>query len=455
MKNVIKNRIVFVGVGIGILISSTVMGQVTAEDFRLTADDGMAFDWFGDAVAISENMIAIGAYGDDDNGGLSGAVYLFDLTTGAQEFKLTPDNARSGDSFGRSIAIADGIVAVGALGDRDNGFNSGAAYLFSLDTGEQVHKLLPSDGEEGDRFGSSIAVHGGIVAVGARLDSDLGTSSGAVYLFDTASGQELFKLVASDGNAADTFGLSVALGDGLLVVSAPGDDDVANNSGAIYVFDTTTGQQLHKIKANDASLNDYLGDSVDIDQGVILVGSALDDDSGPSSGSAYLFDAASGTQLRKLLAENGEQSDGFGRSVSVSDGVAIVGAPKNRNFFADTGRAYVFDIASGSQITELVPESLSDGAEFGHSVSLYQGHAIVGAIFDSVVAQQSGSAFCFSVFSACVADLNDDGELNFFDVSTFLIAYNAMDPVADFTGDGLFNFFDVSAFLTEYAAGCP
>ncbi|MEZ6164169.1 MAG: GC-type dockerin domain-anchored protein [Phycisphaerales bacterium] len=55
----------------------------------------------------------------------------------------------------------------------------------------------------------------------------------------------------------------------------------------------------------------------------------------------------------------------------------------------------------------------------------------------------------------CPADLNDDGQLNFFDVSAFLVAYNAMDPLADFTGDGLFNFFDVSAFLTEYIAGCP
>ncbi|MHA7814596.1 MAG: GC-type dockerin domain-anchored protein [Phycisphaerales bacterium] len=56
---------------------------------------------------------------------------------------------------------------------------------------------------------------------------------------------------------------------------------------------------------------------------------------------------------------------------------------------------------------------------------------------------------------ACPADLNDDGELNFFDVSAFLTAYNMMDPVADFNGDSMFNFFDVSAFLTAYNAGCP
>ncbi|MCA9276515.1 MAG: hypothetical protein KDA29_10860 [Phycisphaerales bacterium] len=55
----------------------------------------------------------------------------------------------------------------------------------------------------------------------------------------------------------------------------------------------------------------------------------------------------------------------------------------------------------------------------------------------------------------CPADLNGDGMLNFFDVSAFLGAYNAMDPAADFTGDGLFNFFDVSAFLIAFNSGCP
>ncbi|MFG0246706.1 MAG: GC-type dockerin domain-anchored protein [Phycisphaerales bacterium JB052] len=56
---------------------------------------------------------------------------------------------------------------------------------------------------------------------------------------------------------------------------------------------------------------------------------------------------------------------------------------------------------------------------------------------------------------ACPGDLNDDGVLNFFDVSAFLVAYQAQGPVADWNGDGDWDFFDVSGFLQDYLVGCP
>ena len=72
------------------------------------------------------------------------------------------------------------------------------------------------------------------------------------------------------------------------------------------------------------------------------------------------------------------------------------------------------------------------------------------AVVDNIVVQLTST-----VGEECVADLNGDGALNFFDVSAFLTAFGNMDPVADFNGDGSFNFFDVSAFLTAFSAGCP
>ncbi len=66
----------------------------------------------------------------------------------------------------------------------------------------------------------------------------------------------------------------------------------------------------------------------------------------------------------------------------------------------------------------------------------------------SATVQVPGSA-------GCPADLTGDGTLDFFDVSAFLNAFNAQDPIADFDGSGSFDFFDVSAFLNAFNAGCP
>lgn len=63
--------------------------------------------------------------------------------------------------------------------------------------------------------------------------------------------------------------------------------------------------------------------------------------------------------------------------------------------------------------------------------------------------------FLAGLAESCPADLTGDGDLNFFDVSAFLSAYQGQNPTADFNGDGMFNFFDVSAFLAAYNAGCP
>jgi len=61
----------------------------------------------------------------------------------------------------------------------------------------------------------------------------------------------------------------------------------------------------------------------------------------------------------------------------------------------------------------------------------------------------------YNSFHSCRADMNGDGQLNFFDVSAFLTAFAAMDPAADFNSSDNFNFFDVSEFLSMFAAGCP
>ena len=152
-------------------------------------------DQFGIAVGITGtpgNQIAIaGANFDEDPiaGSGAGSAYLFDVFDGSQLFKLLPDDAQMNDRFGNAVAISGDIVLVGAHGDDDNGSNSGSAYLFDISTPTsptQLRKLLPIDGAADDGLGLSVAIDGPpgqeVAIVGSRKDDDNGSLSGSAYL---------------------------------------------------------------------------------------------------------------------------------------------------------------------------------------------------------------------------------------------------------------------------------
>src|SRR5690606_4572573 len=111
-----------------------------------------------------------------------------------------------------------------------------------------------------------VAVSGARVAVGAYgVDSGVfgepGFASriGAAYIFDSTTGEELFKVMAADGAAQDWFGRAVDLAGDRLVVGALYADAVGEDSGAAYVFDAQTGEQLYKLVASDGAANDQFG----------------------------------------------------------------------------------------------------------------------------------------------------------------------------------------------------
>ncbi len=273
--------------------------------FKFLADDGSEGDRFGISVAISGATAIVGAPVDDDNGAGSGSAYLFrDDGSGnwIQVDKLTASDGAVGDLFGLSVAISGDLAIVGAYGDDDNGTDSGSAYLFDLSDPKspvQIAKLLPNDGAAGDSFGFSVAISGPTAIVGADRDGDNGSASGSAYLFDLSdpkSPVQIAKLLPNDGAQNDVFGESVAISGATAIVGARRDDDNGTDSGSAYLFDTTTGQQLFKLVPNDNACDDWFGRSVAISGApgkvTAIVGARLDDDNGTDSGSAYLFDAA-------------------------------------------------------------------------------------------------------------------------------------------------------------------
>ena len=181
-------------------------------------------------------LLSVGAWDDDDNGNASGSAYLFDTTTGQQIAKLLPDDGAAGGRFGFSVSISGEIAIVGAF---LAGGTSGSAYLFDVATGAQIAQPLPHDGDAGDRFGVSVAISGATAIVGAYRDDDNRNISGSAYLFDAKTGEQVAKLLPDDGAEGDNFGISVAIRGTTAIVGARYDEDNGDDSGSAYLFDAS------------------------------------------------------------------------------------------------------------------------------------------------------------------------------------------------------------------------
>jgi hypothetical protein len=315
---------------------------------KLTASDANHGDDFGYSVDIDGDVAIAGAKGDDEGGLNVGAAYLFDITTGSQLAKLMPSDPTltQNEYFGYAVAIDGNLAIVGAYGNDTVGSDSGSAYVFNVTTGTQTVKLTASDAAAGDEFGKSVSINENIAIVGAPGKDGTGLNFGAVYLFNAATGSQLVKLTALDAAENDYFGCSVAIEDNVAIVGAYGKD----NTGAAYLFDITTGIQLMKLTAQDAAESDYFGYSIDIKNDVAIIGAMGDDDGGSNSGSAYLFDITTGNQLTKLTASDASENSRFGMSVSI-DNTIIIGAYGDNSY---TGAAYLFERGSKIDLDELL-----------------------------------------------------------------------------------------------------
>ncbi len=302
---------------------------------KLIANDGAAGDLFGCSIDLRGDTALIGAHGIENSNGSPGAAYIFTRDANgqwSQTQKLTAGDGTAGDGFGFSAALSDNTLAVGARGADDQGSISGAAYIFTRDANgqwNQTQKLTASHGVAGDEFGYSVATSEDTVLVGARFasgavtkgaESPAGTatdtvlSAGAVYVFALGAGptggtvwNEGQKLVASDGAASDEFGFSVALSGATALVGAPVNNTGGGASGAVYFFSSLTqdtpgksqSTETQKLAARDGAHEDEFGSSVAFSGDTALVGTPFDDiivtdDKGNSTtftdtGSVYTF----------------------------------------------------------------------------------------------------------------------------------------------------------------------
>jgi hypothetical protein len=266
-------------------------------------------DRFGSAVALDGNHVLIGAIGDDTNGNFAGQAHLFDATTGALLHTFDDPTPTELGAFGVTLAIDGHRVLIGA--DEDHllpGLFSGQVYLFDT-SGSLLQTFDNPSPELGDRFGDAVSLDGSRVLIGASFDDTNGENVGQAYLFDATSGALLQTFddptpSTNPGfNVGDSFGSSLAMDGRFVLIGAPGDDSYGVNVGQAHLFDRTTGELLQTLDdPNPTSIavdpgccfvGDRFGFAVALDGGRALVGAMLDDTNGENVGQAHLFTAVS------------------------------------------------------------------------------------------------------------------------------------------------------------------
>ena len=351
----------------------------------------------------------IGAGWDDDNGYSSGSAYVYERDgqgNWSEAAKLIASDGAGYDNFGRSVAISGGYAVVGAPDDDDKGTNSGSAYIFDRDgDGDWIQSAKQTSPADDDFFGGSVSISGEYAVVGAGWDDDNGSSSGSAYVYErdgAGNWNEVQKLTASDGAAEDYFGFSVSISGDYAVIGAPHDDDTGPDSGSAYIFERDglgNWNEVQKLIASDGDAEDYFGGSVSISGNYVVIGSRSR--LNISSESAYVFERdelGNWSEVQKLTASDGASGDLFGVSVAISGGYAVVGAVYDDGNGSRSGSAYVFERDGAGNWFEAAKLIASDGAEwdiFGESVSISGDDAVIGAGYDDDNGSSSGSAYIF------------------------------------------------------------
>ncbi|NOG55239.1 MAG: hypothetical protein HND57_13100 [Planctomycetes bacterium] len=332
-------------------------GDQWVEETKLVASDGFDFDLFGRSVALWGEVAVIGAPGDDDMGFFAGSAYIFrrDGREWVEEAKLLPPEGHPFGSFGTSVAISGDTVLIGEMRDDANGDSAGAAYVyrFGADGWQMEAKLTASDGAAFDFLGISIALSGNVALIGASGHGD----AGAAYVFrrNGAEWVEEAKLTASDGAARDFFGNMVAASGDVLVVGAEGDDGNGNQDlvGSAYVFRRMGGQWVEeaKLTAWDGVAADAFGNSLAIRGDVIAAGVRKEFSGEP--GAVYVYHRRNGQWVEeaKVQASDGQGEERFGQSVALEENMMIVGAFLDHQDFS--GSAYIFDLNCGPALSIL------------------------------------------------------------------------------------------------------
>ena len=336
-------------------------------------------DGIGLAIAMDGDRLLVGMAWDDTNGVDAGQAHLFDAETGALLMTFEDPTPAAGDGFGSSVALEGGFVLIAAHGDDTSGTDVGQAHLFDIETGALLMTFEDPTPTNADRFGRPLALDGSLALVGAAGDDTNGNDVGQAYLFDVATGALLHTLDEPTPTHLSRFGTSVAIGGGRVLIGADLDDTDGDNVGQAHLFDAGTGELLLNLADPTPTRNGSFGISVALAGRHALVGARWDSTNANNAGQAYLFDAATGELLITFDEPSPTPDHEFGASVALDGDRALISALWNDTGAANVGRVYLFDIGTGSLMHTFDNPTPTDYDVFGHAMAVDGDRVAIGA----------------------------------------------------------------------------
>ncbi len=379
---------------------------------KFVAADAKRFDDFGNSAAMDRDYIVIGANDESNATDEAGSVYIFKVGldgTVEQIDKLQADNTVSDVGFGDAVAIDGDFVAVSAAKEDGSSAEAGRVYIYKIEAGAIVKPratLYASDQNEGDHFGTSVAIDGDYLVVGAGQADTNGTDAGSAYLFkrDGDDFIQVAKILASNAGVSDFFGMSVAISGTKIVIGAHAEDTTAQGAGSAYLFriDTTDDSvsQIAILHADDAEKDDHFGSAVAIDADNIVISAPDKDNTATDAGSVYLFhlsDDDNVSLIDRIDADDAKEKDHFGDALDISGDHIIIGARYKDTGAGDAGGTYLYSINTGTPLLvekrEAFDATLND--HYAAAVAISGDYILSTAIYDDTTETNTGSAYLY------------------------------------------------------------
>jgi hypothetical protein len=366
---------------LALALPSAALAQVR-KTATLSDPQSTSFDNFGSSVAVSGSTMVVGArhYAG------SGVAYAYVNSAGQWKLQATlqDPNPADGDDFGGSVVISGNTVVISS---NDNVYvfeRSGVTWTLQSTLNVPAGcSTVGSDVPAPD--GQALAISGSTLVVGGVCEPSSGPNEdeGAAYVYRESGGQWTLTTVLNDphGTAGDSFGSSVAISGNTLMVGAY-EYPANRGEGAMYMYEQSNGHWDFRTVFKDphAADEDWFGSAVAI-SGTVLVVSAEEYPGGDGEGRTYVWDESGGHwRFRAVLKDpHAHTIDSFGSSLAISGTALVIGADGYPDGFP--GAAYLYTLASGREEFRTVIKDPQDRDYdyFGSSVALSGSTLAIGA----------------------------------------------------------------------------